>query len=208
MERIAFLFVAVVTVTGVVAWIAPSSLGQEEAKQIIVKTIPPGYRDWKFISAAHEAGELNDIRVVIGNDIAIEAYRAGKPFPEGTIIGRVAWKMVPSDENNKTFGQAQSFVPGDAPDWYLQFMEKDTKKYAATGGWGYSNFGKDRKPLTDERTMYSCFGVCARVTPSLSRPIWYARWRRSAPQRSLRRVGEGKAPYFRGLERAAITGAS
>ena len=85
---------------------------------------------------------------------AIKAYRAGKPsFPEGTIIGRVAWKMVPSEENNKTFGQAQSFVPGDAPDWYLQFMEKNTKKYAATGGWGYSNFGKDLKPLTDEKMM-------------------------------------------------------
>jgi hypothetical protein len=49
MERIAFLFAAVVTATGVVAWVAPSSLGQEEAKQIIVKTIPPGYRNWKFI---------------------------------------------------------------------------------------------------------------------------------------------------------------
>jgi hypothetical protein len=158
MNRIALLFVAVVTVTGAVAWIAPSSLGQE-AKQIIVTTIPPGYRDWKFISAAHEAGELNDIRVVIGNDKAIEAYRAGKPFPEGTIIGRVAWKMVPSEENNKTFGQAQSFVPGDAPDWYLQFLEKDTKKYAATGGWGYSNFDKDLKPTTDEKAMYACF-VC------------------------------------------------
>ena len=159
MKQIAFLFVAVVTVTFVVAWIAPSSLGQDstQAKQIIVTTIPPGYRDWKFISAAHEAGELNDIRVVIGNDTAIRAYRAGMPFPEGAIIGRVAWKMVPSEENNKTFGQAQSFVPGDAPDWYLQFMEKDTKKYAATGGWGYSNFGKDLKPLTDEKTMYSCF---------------------------------------------------
>jgi hypothetical protein len=156
MKRIAFLFVAVVTVTGVVAWIAPSSLG-EEAKQIIVTTIPPGYRDWKFISAAHEADELNDIRVVIGNDKAIGAYRTGKPFPEGTIIGRVAWKMVPSEENNRIFGQAQSFVPGDAPDWYLQFMEKDTKKYAATGGWGYSNFDKDLKPLTDEKTMYACF---------------------------------------------------
>jgi Cytochrome P460 len=131
--------------------------GTQEAKQVIVTTIPPGYRDWKFISAAHEAGELNDIRVVIGNDKAITAYRAGKPFPEGTIIGRVAWKMVPSEENNKTFGQAQSFVPGDAPDWYLQFMEKDTRKYAATGGWGYSNFGKDLKPTTDEKVMLSCF---------------------------------------------------
>ena len=171
MKRIALLFVAVVTVTGAVAWTAPPSLGQDnksqvtktqtgtkEAKQVIVTTIPRGYRDWKFISAAHEAGELNDIRVVIGNDKAIKAYRAGKPsFPEGTIIGRVAWKMVPSEENNKTFGQAQSFVPGDAPDWYLQFMEKDTKKYAATGGWGYSNFGKDLKPLTDEKMMYSCY---------------------------------------------------
>ena len=182
MKRIAFLLVAFATVSAVVAWMASSSLGQDNqgqgntgmtagrapadtkpqpgrngAKQVIVTTIPPGYRDWKFVSAAHEAGELNDIRVVIGNDKAITAYRAGKPFPEGSIIGRVAWKMVPSEENNKTFGQAQSFVPGDAPDWYLQFLEKDTKKYAETGGWGYSNFDKDLKPLTDEKIMYSCF---------------------------------------------------
>jgi len=173
-------FVAVVAVAGIVTWITPSSSGQDnkgqvntgmaagkgtsdttrpDSKQVIVTTIPPGYRDWRFVSAAHEAGELNDIRVVIGNDQAIEAYRGGKPFPEGTIIGRVAWKMVPSEENNRTFGQAQSFVPGDAPDWYLQFMEKDTKKYAATGGWGYSNFDKELKPLTDEKTMHACF-VC------------------------------------------------
>ena len=178
MKRIVFLFVAAATVSGLVGWMASSSLGQDNqgqpstgmaagnatgdakgAKQVIVTTIPSGYRDWKFVSAAHEAGELNDIRVVIGNDKAMTAYRAGKPFPEGSIIGRVAWKMVPSEENNKTFGQEQSFVPGDAPDWYLQFLEKNTKKYAATGGWGYSNFGKDLKPTTDEKTMYSCF-VC------------------------------------------------
>jgi hypothetical protein len=173
MKRIAFLFAAAVTTA---AWIAPS-LGQDSTgmtgkpssdtatrpqdanHMVIVTTIPTGYRDWKFVSAAHEAGELNDIRVVIGNEKAITAYRAGKPFPDGTIIGRVAWKMVPSEENNKTFGHEQSFVPGDAPDWYLQFMEKDTKKYAATGGWGYSNFGKNLKPTTDEKTMYACF-VC------------------------------------------------
>jgi len=159
----AFFLLAATSLASVAAWMAPSSFGQENkgkvsaAKQVIVTTIPRGYRDWKFVSAAHEAGELNDIRVVIGNDKAIDAYRAGKPFPEGSIIGRVAWKMVPSEENNKTFGQAQSFVPGDAPDWYLQFMEKDSQKYAATGGWGYSNFGKDLKPLTDEKIMYSCY---------------------------------------------------
>ena len=66
-------------------------------------------------------------------------------------------EMVSSEENNKTFGQAQSFVPGEASDWYLQSMEKDTNEYAATGGWGYSNFDKALKPLTDEKVMYSCF---------------------------------------------------
>jgi hypothetical protein len=172
--------IAVITLAAVAVSVASSSSGQDKtsqgkagmtagkaaadtaadskrAKQVIVTTIPPGYRDWKFVSAAHEAGELNDIRVVIGNDQAINAYRTGKPFPEGAIIGRVAWKMVPSEENNKTFSQPQSFVPGEAPDWYLQFLEKNTVKYAATGGWGYSNFGKDLKPLTDEKTMYACF---------------------------------------------------
>jgi len=126
-------------------------------QMVVVTTIPRGYRDWKFVPAAHEAGELNDIRVVVANDKAISAYRAAKPFPEGSVIGRVAWKMVPSEENNKTFAQPQSFVPGEAPDWYLQFMEKDSRKYAATGGWGYSNFGKDLKPTTDKKTMYACF---------------------------------------------------
>ena len=187
MKRIALLLVATAVLTGVVAWLATSSMGQDNSDQaksgmapgtatadtptdsqiantVVVTTIPNGYRDWKFISAAHEAGALNDIRVVIGNDKAITAYRSGKPFPEGAIIGRVAWKMVPSEENNKTFGQEQSFVPGDAPDWYLQFMEKDTKKYASTGGWGYSNFGKDLKPLTDKKIMYSCFKCHQAVT--------------------------------------------
>ena len=159
MKRIALSFVAVVTVTGVVAWMAPLSLGQDnkEAKQVIVTTIPPGYRDWKFISAAHEAGELNDIRAVLGNDIAIKAYREGKlPFPEGAIVGRIAWSYVASEENNRIFGREQSFVAGSPTDTYLQFMVKDSKKYAATGGWGYSSFDQDGKP-SDEAAMTSCF---------------------------------------------------
>ena len=162
----------VMTIAGVAATVAATTSGQmtgpgmtagtttdiEKAEQmVVVTTIPPGYRDWKFVSAAHEADDLNDIRVVIANDKAINAYRAGKPFPEGSIIGRVAWKMIPSEENNKIFGKEQSFVPGDAPEWYLQFMEKNTKKYASTGGWGYSNFGKNLQPTTDKKAMYACF---------------------------------------------------
>jgi len=144
---------------------SPTDVDRTAPKQVIVTRIPAGYRDWKFVSAAHEAGQLNDLRVMIANNLAIRAYRSGKPFPDGSIIGRVAWKMVPSEENNATFGRPQSFVPGEAPDWYLQFLEKDSKKYAATGGWGYSNFDKNLKPLTDEKTMYACF-TCHKAVAS------------------------------------------
>jgi hypothetical protein len=124
---------------------------------IFVTEIPAGYRDWKVVSVAHEAGDLNDIRAVLGNDIAIKAYREGKlPFPEGAIVGRIAWSYVPSEENNKTFGKEQSFVAGLPTPFYLQFMEKDSKKYAATGGWGYSSFDNNGKP-TSTASMQSCY---------------------------------------------------
>jgi hypothetical protein len=120
--------------------------------------IYPGWRDWRLVSVAHEAGELNDIRAILGNDMAIKAYREGTlPFPDGTVIARVAWKYVPSEENDKAFGRAQSFVPGAAPDWYLQFMVKDSKKYAATGGWGFAQFDKDGNVSANEAKLQTCF---------------------------------------------------
>ena len=68
-------------------------------------TLPAGYRDWRLISVAHEEGKQNDIRAILGNDIAIKAYREGKlPFPDGAIIARLAWQYVSSEENNKAFG--------------------------------------------------------------------------------------------------------
>lgn len=110
-------------------------------------SIQPGYRDWRLISVAHEAGNLNDIRAILGNDLAVKAYREGsRPFPDGTIIARLSWNYVPSEENDKVFGRAQSFVAGTQPAWYLQFMVKDSKKYAATRGWGYAQFDKDGNP--------------------------------------------------------------
>jgi hypothetical protein len=120
-------------------------------------TVYPGYRDWKLVSVAHEEGSLNDIRAILGNDVAIKAYRAAKlPFPEGTVIARIAWNYVPSEENNKVFGRTQSFVAGGQPEWYLQFMVKDSKKYAATGGWGYAQFDKDGNPA-GEAKMQTCY---------------------------------------------------
>lgn len=159
MTRIAFLLVAVAAVAGVVAFTAPAAGRADEgaAPPNFVTKIPSGYRDWKLVSVAHEEGNLNDIRAILGNDNAIKAYRDGNlPFPEGAIIARIAWSYVASKENNKIFGRAQSFVPGPPPAWYLQFMVKDSKKYAATGGWGYAQFDKDGKPA-DEVALKTCF---------------------------------------------------
>ena len=106
---------------------------------------------------AHEEGSLNDIRAILGNDVAIKAYREDKlPFPDGTVIARVAWKDVPSEGNNRAFGRAQSFVAGPAPEWYLQFMVKDSKKFAATAGWGFAQFDREGKPA-DEAKIKTCF---------------------------------------------------
>jgi hypothetical protein len=155
---ITFLLLAVATLAGIVAFTIPASgHADEEAAPAFVTNIPPGYRDWRLVSVAHEEGNLNDIRAILGNDTAIDAYREGKlPFPEGAIIARIAWTYVASEENNKVFGRAQSFVPGPPPEWYLQFMVKDSKKYAATGGWGYGQFDKDGKPV-DEAKLKPCY---------------------------------------------------
>ena len=146
MKRIAFLLVAVVTVTGVVAFMTPASGHADgEAAPIFVTKIPPGYRDWRLISVAHEEGNLNSFAAVLGNDVAIKAYREGKlPFPDGAIIAALHYGHTPSEENNKVFGREQSFVPG--PPTNIQFEVKDSKKYAATGGWGFGHFNADGKP--------------------------------------------------------------
>ena len=154
-KRSAFLLAAVAMVAGVVAYIAPAS-GQadKEAAPIYGVTIPPGYRDWKLISVTHEEGDFNQLRAQLGNDIAIKAYREGKlPFPDGTIIVALHWKRVASDDDNKVFGRVQAFVAGSPVN--MQVMVKDSKKYAATGGWGFGDF-RDGKP-GDEALHEKCF---------------------------------------------------
>jgi hypothetical protein len=159
MKRNAILLLAVATVAGVAAYRTRASAhANEDTAPIFLTDVPPGYRDWRLVSVAHEEGELNDIRAILGNDIAIKAYREGTlPFPDGAIIARIAWKYVPSEENDKVFGRRQSFVAGSTPSWGLQFMVKDSKKYAATGGWGFGQFDKDGKPNLPEAVFKKCF---------------------------------------------------
>src|SRR5438874_8311071 len=118
------VLIALVAVASVAASMAPAS-GQAtgEGAPISGVKIPAGYRDWRLISVAHEEGTLNDFRAILGNDIAIEAYRKGTyPFPDGAIIARLSWDYVSSDENNKAFGRRQSFVAGHPKN--NQFMVK------------------------------------------------------------------------------------
>src|ERR1700689_3426055 len=122
MKRFTFFVVAVATMTGLVVLIAPApGHASGESAPPYVTEIPHGYRDWRWVSSAHEAGNLNSIGAVLGNDAAIKAYREGKlPFPDGTIIAALHYGHVPSAANDKVFGQAQSFVPG--PPTNMQFM--------------------------------------------------------------------------------------
>jgi hypothetical protein len=155
MKKITFLLVAIAALGGVAAITMPALLRADDAASpIFVTIIPPGYRDWKFISVAHEEGNLNSIGAVLGNDVAIKAFREGKlPFPDGAIIAALHYGHVPSEENNKVFGRSQSFVAG--PPTNIQFMVKDSTKYAATGGWGFATF-IGGKP-SDAASMKSCF---------------------------------------------------
>ena len=156
MRRIACFLISVATVGGVVAFAATASRhSDQEAASIFVTEIPAGYRDWRLISVAHEEGNLNSFASILGNDIAIRAYREGKlPFPDGAIIAALHYRFVPSAENNKAFGRDQSFVAGAPTN--VQFMVKDTKKYAATGGWGFGHFNNDGKKV-DDAFMKTCF---------------------------------------------------
>jgi cytochrome P460 len=122
MRRIGYMLGVAIALAGGFAYmnLAPAH-ADGSATAFFADKIPAGYRDWKLISVAHEEGSLNDLRAVLGNDIAVKAYREGKlPFPDGAIVARLAWKYVPSEENNKAFGREQSFVAGDATN--IQFM--------------------------------------------------------------------------------------
>ncbi|HYW73710.1 MAG TPA: cytochrome P460 family protein [Pyrinomonadaceae bacterium] len=155
MRRITFVFIVIATLAVVAFTATAAPHFFQGADPTFLTEIPSGYRDWKFISVAHEEGNLNSFAAVLGNEIAIKAYRDGTlPFPDGTIIAALHYRFISSEENNRVFGRAQSFVAG--PPTNVQFMVKDSKKYASTGGWGFGHFNSDGKAV-DDAFMKTCF---------------------------------------------------
>src|SRR5436309_11966879 len=97
-----------------------------------------GYEDWAVVSSARTDEVL---KVIVANPTMIEAYKAGvpdngQPFPDGSKIVKLQWKPKKSTE--------APFVV-DVPDVFTQafVIEKDSKRFPKTGGWGYAVFNHD-----------------------------------------------------------------
>jgi hypothetical protein len=154
---------ALAAIAAIVGFIALASEGADEAGTPIYLTeIPQGYRDFSLIAVARltKGDGTSQLRAQLGNDIAIKAYREGNlPFPDGAIIAAPHWNEVSSEENNQVLAKGfpgagiQSFVPGSGVN--MQVMVKDSKKCAATGGWGFGDF-TNGKP-GNEALMKTCF---------------------------------------------------
>jgi hypothetical protein len=155
-----------------------SEQADEAGAPIYLSEIPQGYREWKLIAVSRlTAGNgSSQLRAQLGNDIAIKAYQEGKlPFPDGAMIAALHWNEVSSEENNKVLAKGfpgagiQSFVPGSGVN--MQFMVKDSKKYAATGGWGFGDF-TNGKP-GNAKLMQTCFACHA---PAKGRDFVFTRY--------------------------------
>lgn len=146
---IALFAIAAGSLAAAITYVA-SARSDEAKSPIYGVTVPKGYRHWEFIAPAHESPPLDELRVVVGNDIAVEAYRQGRlPFPDGSILVKLAWKHVPSGE----FPPA--YVPGAATT--IQVMVKDSRKYTGSGGWGFGRFiGGKAAAIAEHRTCLGC----------------------------------------------------
>jgi hypothetical protein len=112
--------------------------------------VPDGYRSWELLAPARHAPPFHELRVVLGNDMAVRAYRKGTlPFPDGSVLVKLAWKEVQSPEF------ASATIPGAATT--VQVMVKDSKKYASSGGWGFGRY-IDGAPADEaqHRTCFAC----------------------------------------------------
>jgi hypothetical protein len=117
-----------------------------------------GYEDWAVVSSARTDEVL---KVIVANPEMIKAYQAGvpgngQPFPDGSKIAKLQWKPKKSTE--------APFVV-DVPDVFTQafVIEKDSKRFPKSGGWGYALFNYDAKADTftaDAKSPSDCGHAC------------------------------------------------
>jgi hypothetical protein len=117
-----------------------------------------GYEDWAVVSSARTEEVL---KVIVANPTMINAYKAGvpgngQPFPDGSSIVKLQWKPKKNTE-------AQFAV--DVPDVFTQafVIEKDSKRFPKSGGWGYAVFNYDApsdKFTPDAKSLSDCGVAC------------------------------------------------
>jgi hypothetical protein len=157
---LAFAFVATACMTAPIVLTARRVA--DNASPIYGVTIPVGYRQWELIAPSHEVG-LDELRAILGNPTAMKAYgKASLPFPDGTILAKVAWKHVPSVEDNAALGEPQAFVPGRTTT--VQVMVKNSQRYVTTGGWDFGRF-IDGNPVGEaqHKTCFPCHAAYAKA---------------------------------------------
>jgi hypothetical protein len=97
-----------------------------------------GYEDWPVVAMSENSGVY---AVILGNPVAIAAFREGvpgngKPFPDGAMLAKIHW-----DPKKQNTYPGQPMVPGTPLNSH--FMEKDSKRFADSGGWGWAAFEYD-----------------------------------------------------------------
>jgi hypothetical protein len=116
-----------------------------------------GYEDWAVVSSARTDEVL---KVIVGNPTVINAYKSGVPlngqaFPDGSRLVKLQWKPKKSTE--------APFVV-DVPDVFKQafVMEKDSKRFPKSGGWGYGVFNYDAASdkFTADAAPSDCGNAC------------------------------------------------
>jgi hypothetical protein len=97
-----------------------------------------GYEDWQTVAVSHNGDKL---AIILGNPVMIEAYKAGipgngKPFPDGARMAKIHWMAKKAEDQPN-----EPVVPGPLHD--VDFMVKDSKRFADSGGWGWAEFEYD-----------------------------------------------------------------
>jgi hypothetical protein len=114
----------------------------------------PGYKNWKAISST-ERSDNYTIREILGNDVAVKAIAENhiNPWPDGTAFAKVAWYQQPDAKGVVRTGAF----------FQVEFMVRDSRKYAGTLGWGWARWrGADLKPYgRDAEFTRECVGCHA-----------------------------------------------
>jgi len=165
-ERIAGFTIVATAVAALAVLVATTLYAQGQDKDKYSLKSPSGiafsdfrgYEDWAVVSTARTDQVL---KVIVGNPTMINAFKAGvpgngQPFPEGSKIVKLQWKPKKSTE--------APFVV-DVPDVFAQafVMEKDSRRFPKTGGWGSAVFNYDAASdsfTADPKSLSDCGNAC------------------------------------------------